>query len=53
VWDAIGFNLGYQASGLPARVDLAYAFESNEFNGDRRLQLNIKDLRPAGADPAR
>jgi single-stranded-DNA-specific exonuclease len=49
VWDAIGFNLGYWAAELPDRVDLAYNFESNEFNGDQRLQLNIKDLRPAGA----
>jgi single-stranded-DNA-specific exonuclease len=46
-WDAIGFGLGYWASQLPDRVDLAYTFESNEFNGDRRLQLNIKDLRPS------
>jgi single-stranded-DNA-specific exonuclease len=53
LWDAIGFNLGYWASQLPDRVDLAYTFEFNEFNGDRRLQLNIKDLRPAGADSAR
>jgi single-stranded-DNA-specific exonuclease len=40
-WDAIGFNLGYWASQLPDRVDLAYTFELNEFNGDQRLQLNI------------
>ncbi len=51
VWDAIGFNLGSWYSRLPQRIDLAYTFESNEYNGDRRLQLNIKDLRPTATDP--
>jgi single-stranded-DNA-specific exonuclease len=50
VWDAIGFNLGWWSGNLPRWVDVAFTFESNEYNGDTRLQLNLKDLRPA-ADP--
>jgi single-stranded-DNA-specific exonuclease len=29
------------------RVDLAYEFEANRWQGDIRLQLNVKDLRAA------
>ena len=32
---------------MPERVDIAYRFEVNEFNGRSSLQLNIKDLRAA------
>lgn len=53
VWDAIGFNQGAWGGRLPDQIDLAYTFESNEFNGDLRLQLNIKDLRPAESDGGR
>ena len=47
-FDAIGFRLGDQLSKLSPRVDLLYAFEANEFNGRTSLQLNIKDIKPAG-----
>ena len=47
VRDAIAFRMGGWAGQLPSRVDLAYTFETNEFNGEPRLQLNVKDLRPA------
>lgn len=30
---------------MHARVDLAYEFEANRWNGDIRLQLNVKDMR--------
>ena len=46
--DAIGFRLGDQLPGLPPRVDVIYAFEANEFNGRTSLQLNLKDIKPAG-----
>ena len=46
--DAIGFRLGYLKPDLPPRVDLLYRFEANEFNGRRTLQLNLKDVKPAG-----
>lgn len=45
--DAIGFRLA-DALPLPPRVDVLYAFETNEFNGRTSLQLNLKDIKPAG-----
>lgn len=46
--DAIGFRLGAWHGRLPPAVDLLYTFEMNEFNGRSMLQLNVKDLKPAG-----
>jgi single-stranded-DNA-specific exonuclease len=46
--DAIGFRLGHLKENLPAHVDLLYRFEANEYNGRRTLQLNLKDIKPAG-----
>jgi single-stranded-DNA-specific exonuclease len=46
--DAIGFRLGHLKSDLPPYIDVLYRFESNEFNGRTTLQLNLKDLKPAG-----
>ena len=46
--DAIGFRLGHLKSDLPPYIDVIYRFESNEFNGRTTLQLNLKDLKPAG-----
>ncbi len=46
--DAIGFRLGDMQAALPPRVDVMYTFEPNEYNGRTSLQLNLKDLRPAG-----
>ena len=46
--DAIGFRLGHIKDDLPPHVDLLYRFEANEYNGRRTLQLNLKDLKPAG-----
>jgi single-stranded-DNA-specific exonuclease len=48
-FDAIGFRLGYLQADLPLNVDLLYTFESNEYNGRTTLQLNLKDVKPAGA----
>jgi single-stranded-DNA-specific exonuclease len=46
--DAIGFRLGQLKPDLPPYVDVLYHFESNEYNGRKTLQLNLKDLKPAG-----
>jgi single-stranded-DNA-specific exonuclease len=46
VRDGIAFRMGEWAGRLPRRIDLAYTFEINEFNGEARLQLNVRDLRP-------
>ena len=48
VWDAIAFRQGHWAGRLPDAIDAVYHLEVNEWNGERRLQLNIQDLRPAG-----
>lgn len=47
-FDAIGFRLGEWAKNMPPRVDVMFTFETNEFNGQTRLQLNLKDLKPSG-----
>lgn len=49
-FDAIGFRLGHLHPNLSpgTRVDVMYAFEKNEYNGRQSLQLNLKDLKPAG-----
>jgi len=46
--DAIGFRLGHLKADLPSYVDVLYRFEANEYNGRRTLQLNLKDIKPAG-----
>jgi hypothetical protein len=46
--DAIGFRLGDLQANLPARVDILFTYEVNEFNGRVGYQLNLKDIRPAG-----
>jgi single-stranded-DNA-specific exonuclease len=45
--DAIGFRMGERLSGLGDLVDIVYHLEVNEWNGERRLQLNLRDIRPA------
>ena len=51
-WDAIAFRQGEWAGKLPDRVDIVYRVEVNEWNHQRRLQLNVQDVRPAGLDGA-
>jgi single-stranded-DNA-specific exonuclease len=45
--DAIAFRLGHLAGSLPNRIDLVFAFERNDYNGQSYLQLNVRDIRPA------
>jgi single-stranded-DNA-specific exonuclease len=47
-FDGIAFRQGYWLADLPDRVDIAYRIELNVFNGRSSLQLNIKDIKPAG-----
>jgi single-stranded-DNA-specific exonuclease len=47
VRDAIAFKQGERLEGLGDRVDVVYCLEANEWNGERRLQLNVQDIRPA------
>jgi single-stranded-DNA-specific exonuclease len=48
IMDSIGFRLGHLLPELPSRVDVLYRLEVNEYNGRRTLQLNLKDVKPAG-----
>ena len=45
--EAIAFRLGELAGKIPERIDVAYNLEADEWNDQRRLQLNVRDLRPA------
>lgn len=48
IWSAIGFRQGYWVERLRVSqpVDVVYSLEFNEWNGERQMQLNIKDLQP-------
>ncbi len=51
-YDAIAFRLGEWHERLNTRsprVDLLYTFETNEFNGVKSLQLNVKDIQASSA----
>lgn len=47
-YNAIAFRQGHYAKDMPQRVDILYTFERNEYNGRTSLQLNVRDLKPAG-----
>ena len=49
-WDAIAFRQGHWYGKLPRVIDLAYKLEENHWNGNKRLQLVVEDLRPASRD---
>lgn len=47
VMDAVAFQQGHWATHLSegSRIDLAFQLDVNEWQGRRRLQLNVQDLR--------
>jgi single-stranded-DNA-specific exonuclease len=47
--DAIGFKLGDWFKSMPARVDILFSYEVNEYNGRVGYQLNLKDMKAAGS----
>jgi single-stranded-DNA-specific exonuclease len=47
-YDAIAFRQGHWQENMPPRIDLLYRYERNEFNGRVNLQLNVRDIKPAG-----
>jgi single-stranded-DNA-specific exonuclease len=47
-FDAIAFRMGHLVDTLPKKIDLAYQFETNVFNGRTTLQLQVKDLKASG-----
>lgn len=46
VWDAIAFRQASWSGHLPARIDVAYQLDARTWNGETRLQLNVKDIKP-------
>lgn len=46
VYDAIGFNLGELKNNFLCgnKVDVVHTLEINEFNGVKKIQINIKDI---------
>jgi single-stranded-DNA-specific exonuclease len=44
--EAIAFRQGFQIDELPDRVDAVFTLEADEWNGQRRVQMNVRDLRP-------
>ena len=44
---AIAFGMGDLLESLPRRIDVAANLESNEWKGQRRLQLLLRDFRPS------
>ena len=47
-YDAIAFRQGYWQERMQPKVDLLYRYERNEYNGRVNLQLNVRDIKPAG-----
>ena len=47
LFDAIAFNYGYLEEEFDrnTRADILFSYEWNEYNGNKRMQLNIRDLR--------
>jgi single-stranded-DNA-specific exonuclease len=48
-WDAVFFRHGHLVDEVPARVDVAYTLDINEWNSRKQLQLHVQDLREARA----
>jgi len=46
-FQCIAFRQGDWASALPRKVDIVYNIGVNEWNGHRKLQLVVQDIRPA------
>jgi single-stranded-DNA-specific exonuclease len=49
IWEAIAFRQASWLGALPKTIDVAYEFESREWNGEVRLQLNVKDIKPVNS----
>jgi single-stranded-DNA-specific exonuclease len=44
---AIAFRQGGWSDMMPGKIDLIYTIGVNEWNGQRDLQLVVKDIQPA------
>ena len=45
LWDAIQFNSNYHDLRVDEYVDIVFSLEHNNFRGQKKLQLQIKDLK--------
>jgi single-stranded-DNA-specific exonuclease len=48
VYDAIAFGMGDRRDSLSGRIDMAYLFEKNIYNGRESLQLRVRDFKASG-----
>jgi single-stranded-DNA-specific exonuclease len=46
--DAIGFRLGHRPVTRGDKVDAFFTLEENNYNGQRLLQMNLRDVKSAG-----
>jgi single-stranded-DNA-specific exonuclease len=44
-YNAIGFNLGDKITAVQNDFDIAYTLDENEWNGQKSIQLVLKDLK--------
>lgn len=47
VFDTVGFNMAAWRDNMPSKIDIAYYFEKNSWQGRTSLQLRLADLRPS------
>ncbi len=47
-YDAIAFRQGFWAGQLPPNIDILFTYERNTYQGVERVQLNVRDIKPAG-----
>ena len=50
VWDAIAFRQHTSAEAVPPAIDVVYSLQRGVWNGEERLELVIKDWRPASGE---
>lgn len=51
-WRAVGFGMGGRITEAKGALDLAYTLETDRWQGEERVQLRLRDFRPAaGATP--
>ena len=48
IWEAIAFSLASKFPNLTKgdKIDIAFNLQENEWNGQKKIQLNIIDLKP-------
>ena len=47
VWDAVAFRQSVRPEQVPQRIDMVYGLHRDVWNGQERMRLVVKDMRPA------